>query len=74
MQAAPMFSAVKIGGEKLYRAAREGRHVERPPRLQFVEKFRVWREDESSPDGHYEIVCSKGTYVRSLIHDLVRSW
>ena len=67
-----MYSAVKIDGVKLYQSARKGLEVERPPRQQVVAKFRVWREDATSPNGKYEIVCSKGTYVRSLINDLVR--
>jgi TruB family pseudouridylate synthase (N terminal domain) len=73
MQTPPMFSAVKIRGERLMHAAREGREVERPARPVCVYDFRVWRDAADAQDARYSIACSKGTYVRSLVHDLVRA-
>jgi tRNA pseudouridine55 synthase len=68
MQAPPAYSAVKVGGERLYKKARRGEAVEAPPR-----PVKVYRADLLSSDGEraeYEIECSSGTYVRSLIADL----
>jgi tRNA pseudouridine55 synthase len=68
-QVPPMVSAVKIGGQRLYRLAREGLEVERPARRVLVSRFAV----EAGPqDGVYriEVDCSAGTYIRSLAADL----
>ncbi len=67
-QAPPMFSAVKIGGERLYRKARRGELVERPERDATIYLFQVL--SRAGSDLHVEVRCSKGTYVRSLAHDL----
>ena len=64
----PMYSAVKIGGERLYKKARRGEVVERRPRQVLVTRFDVSaREDR---DISFVISCSKGTYIRSIAHDL----
>jgi tRNA pseudouridine55 synthase len=74
-QRAPLYSAVKIRGERAYRLARRGERPELPERLVTVYGFRqLWREGPSG-EGHgaraeFEIECSSGTYVRSLIADL----
>jgi tRNA pseudouridine55 synthase len=74
-QRPPVYSAVKIEGERAYRRARRGERVEMPERVVTVYRFeQLWRE-ESSEDGGparparagYEIECAAGTYVRSLI-------
>lgn len=67
-QVAPMYSAVKHRGIPLHRLAREGITVERAPRQVEIHRIRIvaWR----SPELILEIDCSKGTYVRSLAHDL----
>ncbi len=68
-QIPPMFSAIKINGQKLYDLARQGREVERRPRgvtifaLEVVERL-------SETDYILRIRCSKGTYVRTLCHDI----
>jgi tRNA pseudouridine55 synthase len=67
LQVPPAFSAVKIGGERLYRAAREGREVEAPPRPVRVDAFDLTRF--ASPDFDFRVRCSSGTYVRSLVRD-----
>lgn len=67
-QIPPMFSAVKIAGKKLYQYARANQEVDVPSRKVNVESFRLI--SFSNPLVTLEIACSKGTYVRSLVHDL----
>ena len=67
-QRPPAFSAVKVGGVRAYRLARRGEAVEPPPRLVTVDRFAQIRRD--SERAEFEIECSSGTYVRSLIADL----
>lgn len=67
-QRVPMTSAVRVGGERLYRKARRGETVETP-----VRDVEVYRADLLEHDGdtvRYEIECSSGTYVRTLIETL----
>jgi tRNA pseudouridine55 synthase len=64
-QVPPAYSAVKVGGERLYRAAREGRDIEAPPRHVTVYAFTVRRFDP--PRFEFRVRCSGGTYVRSLV-------
>ena len=68
MQMPPMVSAVKIKGVPLYKMARKGLEVERKPRLIHVYSFRFSRYDE--PLGWFRVACTKGTYVRALVHEL----
>lgn len=67
-QIPPMFSAVKINGQRLYKLARKGEVVERPPRFIRVSKFEVTRHE--LPELDFTMNCSKGTYVRTLANDL----
>lgn len=69
-QLPPMYSAVSVGGKRLYELAREGKEVERRPRKIFIESIEIAEFDEASQTGIMEIHCSKGTYVRTIIHDL----
>jgi tRNA pseudouridine55 synthase len=71
-QRPPIYSAVKIGGERAYKRARRGERFEMPERLVTVYRFeQLWREgDPADPRAGYLIECSAGTYVRSLIADL----
>jgi len=72
-QRPPRYSAVKIGGERAYKRARRGEQFELPERIVTVYRFEQrWREPEEPPceRAAYEIECSSGTYVRSLIADL----
>jgi tRNA pseudouridine55 synthase len=66
-QVPPAYSAVKVGGERLYRAARRGQAVEAPARLVRVDVFDIPRLD--GPRFGFEVTCSGGTYVRSLVAD-----
>ena len=63
-----MFSAKKIKGVPLYKMARKGKTVEREPRFIRISKFEMKRFE--TPDIDFELACSKGTYVRSVAHDL----
>jgi tRNA pseudouridine55 synthase len=67
-QIPPMYSAVKIHGVPLYKSAREGRVVERAMREVTVHTLDV--ERVSGPDVHLRVLCSKGTYIRSLCADI----
>jgi tRNA pseudouridine55 synthase len=67
-QIPPMYSAVKYGGEPLYRLARRGVEVEREPRG--VEIYRLQLISWDAPRCTLEMSCSPGTYVRVLVHDL----
>lgn len=64
----PSHSAIKIGGERLYEKARRGEEVERRPRTVVINSFEI--TDISLPLISFKVVCSKGTYIRSLAHDL----
>ncbi len=68
MQAPPMVSAVKIKGVPLYKLARKGIEVPREPRLVHVYSFKF--QSYSEPFGDFRLACTKGTYVRSIAHDL----
>ena len=67
-QVPPLYSAVKIGGRPLYRAARRGIDVERPARVVRIDALRVLGVDGSS--ARMSVVCSAGTYVRTLCEEL----
>ena len=69
MQVPPMYSAIKVNGQKLYQLARQGKEVERPARPVTIHELEVLGQDESG-DWLLRILCSKGTYVRTLCHDM----
>ena len=69
LQIPPMYSAIKINGKKLYELARKGREVERPARPVTIHSLTV--EGQIAPDEFIlRVRCSKGTYVRTLCHDI----
>jgi tRNA pseudouridine55 synthase len=68
MQTPPMVSAIKKDGVPLYKLARKGIEVPREPRLIHIYKFRFSKYEE--PFGDFRISCTKGTYVRSVAHEL----
>ncbi len=68
MQIPPMVSAIKKDGVPLYKLARKGIEVEREPRLIHIYNFRF--TDYREPLGTFRVACTKGTYVRSIAHDL----
>ena len=67
-QLPPMSSAVKVDGRRLYKLARKGQEVERQPRTVTIERFDI--DTVELPEVAFSVHCSKGTYVRSLAHDL----
>ena len=68
-QIPPMFSAVKVQGKALYKLARRGIEIERPARQVHIREFECQSFDESARQGTFTVVCSKGTYIRTLIED-----
>jgi tRNA pseudouridine55 synthase len=68
MQMPPMVSAIKMNGVPLYKLARKGIEVVREPRLIHIYNFRF--TNYSAPLGEFRIACTKGTYIRSVAHDL----
>jgi tRNA pseudouridine55 synthase len=68
LQTPPMVSAVKQGGVPLYKLARKGLEVERKARLVHIYTFEF--DSYQEPVAHFRVACTKGTYVRTLVHDL----
>lgn len=67
-QTPPMVSAIKVDGVPLYKLARKGQEVERKPR--FVHVYRFALKEWAPPLVTFEVLCTKGTYVRTLAHDV----
>jgi len=67
----PAHSAVKVDGERLYMKARRGENVELKTRRVNISQFEITRID--LPEIDFRVVCSKGTYIRSLVYDFGRS-
>ena len=84
-QVPPMYSAIKVGGKKLYELARDGKEVERKARPVIIHEFELFTSDGGAdddlrsedqlqtPDVRFTVGCSKGTYVRTLAFDLGRA-
>jgi tRNA pseudouridine55 synthase len=69
-QVPPLYSALKQGGEALYRKARRGEQVERPARPVEIHALRLLDYDPVSAVARLEVSSGRGMYVRSLVHDL----
>jgi tRNA pseudouridine55 synthase len=67
-QTPPMVSAIKVDGVPLYKLARKGQEVERKPR--FVHVYRFTLTEWAPPLVSFSVLCTKGTYVRTLAHDI----
>ncbi|HEY6906412.1 MAG TPA: tRNA pseudouridine(55) synthase TruB [Ignavibacteriaceae bacterium] len=67
-QIPPMYSALKVNGQTLYKLARKGRDVERQPREVEIYEFDILKI--VLPEIHFRIKCSRGTYIRSIADDL----
>ena len=67
-QIPPMYSALKVDGKKLYELAREGKTVERKPRT--VHFYEIEIKKIELPYIRFSVTCSKGTYIRTLCHDI----
>lgn len=69
-QIPPIYSAIKVKGKKLYEYARKGETVEIEPRIVTIEKLELKNFDYENQTAELQIACSKGTYIRSIAHDL----
>jgi tRNA pseudouridine55 synthase len=67
-QVPPMYSAVKIGGQPLYKKARKGQTVERQAKTVVIHELEI--QQVAIPEVSFRVTCSKGTYVRTLCHDI----
>ena len=67
-QVPPMYSALKVGGKKLYELAREGKEVERKARPITIYELELLKAEQ--PEYEIRVVCSQGTYIRTLCHDI----
>ncbi|CAH8271077.1 unnamed protein product [Arabidopsis lyrata] len=72
-QVPPMFSAIKVGGEKMYEKARRGETVELSPRRISIFQFDIERSLDDRQNLIFRVICSKGTYIRSLCADLAKA-
>ncbi len=72
-QIPPMYSAVSVNGKRLYELARAGIEVERKPRNVFIKSLVLEEYNRLTGEGVLKIECSKGTYVRTIIHDIGQS-
>jgi tRNA pseudouridine55 synthase len=68
MQMPPQFSAKQVDGKRAYESARKGIEVKLEPKEVNISRFEV--DATSLPEVHFEITCSKGTYIRSMARDL----
>ena len=73
MQLPPMYSAVKVGGKRLYELARQGKEIDREPRPRRVEFIEIIRYDAQTGEGVLAAEVSRGTYIRTLINDIGES-
>lgn len=67
MQVPPIFSAVKIDGKRAYKSARKGKEIEIQPRTITIKEFEITKIE--LPKIYFKVVCSTGTYIRSLAND-----
>lgn len=70
LQIPPMYSALKVNGKKLYELAREGKTVERQPRPVHISEISLLDVDLEQGQFTMDVTCSKGTYIRTLCHDI----
>lgn len=70
MQVPPMYSAVSVGGKRLYELARQGKEIEREARAVTIYCLELTEFDTPAQSGTLKISCSKGTYIRTLINDI----
>lgn len=70
LQLPPMYSAVKVGGKKLYEYARQGKEIERQRRSVNIKNIRILVYNANEHEVKMIVDCSKGTYIRTLLHDI----
>ncbi len=69
-QLPPMYSAIKVNGKKLYELARQGKVIERDTRRVIIHDIRLLDYSETSREVRVSVDCGKGTYIRTLLHDI----
>lgn len=69
-QTPPMYSAIKVNGKRLYELARKGKTIDVPSREVEIKEFEILQIN--LPIVKFRVVCSKGTYIRSLVHDFAK--
>jgi tRNA pseudouridine55 synthase len=69
-QIPPMYSAIKINGKRLYELAREGKEVERAARKVWIHNIQILESNTENMEFRFTVDCSKGTYIRTLCHDI----
>lgn len=70
LQIPPMYSAIKVKGQRLYKLARKGLEVERKERQVVIHSLELLGYNPESGEARLSVICGKGTYIRSLAHDL----
>ena len=71
-QIPPMYSAIKVNGKKLYEYAREGKEVALEPRKIIIYEINLIKINKENQEIEFEVMCSKGTYIRSLCEDIAK--
>lgn len=69
-QLPPMYSAIKVKGKKLYELARQGKEIERDTRRVVIQDIRILDYCEADHEVTVSVDCGKGTYIRTLLHDI----
>ncbi|MDO8060342.1 hypothetical protein [Candidatus Phytoplasma citri] len=69
-QTPPIFSAIKIKGQKMYNLARKQKYLEIPPRKVTISNLKLISYDNKEQEAKFQVNVSKGTYIRSLIRDI----
>jgi tRNA pseudouridine55 synthase len=69
-QLPPMYSAIKVDGKKLYELARQGIEIERERRKVIIHDIRILHYSEENQEVQLSVDCGKGTYIRTLLHDI----
>jgi tRNA pseudouridine55 synthase len=70
LQLPPMYSAIKVNGKKLYELARQGKEIERERRRVVIRDIRILGYSKEEQEVTLSVDCSKGTYIRTLLHDI----
>jgi tRNA pseudouridine55 synthase len=70
LQLPPMYSAIKVDGKKLYELARQGKEIERERRPVLIKDIRDLHYDSVAKEFSVTVECGKGTYIRTLLHDI----
>ena len=73
-QIPPMYSAIKVNGKKLYEYAREGKEVALEPRKIIIYEINLIKINKENQEIEFEVMCSKGTYIRSLCEDIAKKF